>query len=246
VRAAMTEDAVFEHLRKVPLFADVASDDLRALAAAARALKVAKSARIFEEGSAPDACFVLTAGRAKVVLSGQRGTEVIVGSVEPYELVGELALLDGSRRSGGLVAISECRLLRLPRPLFLALRNNRAFEDKLMMHITSMLRRATEQVRVLSSYVAVERVSWSLARLATRMGTRQRGQVVIAPRPSQQELAEMSGCTRETVARVLRQLKHAGRLDWTAAAYVLDEKAFKRYLDSESDAIVAVDVARLV
>ena len=56
----------------------------------------------------------------------------------------------------------------------------------------------------------------------------------------------MSGCTRETVARVLRQLKRAGSLDWTAAAYVIDEKAFKRYLDSESDAVVAVDVARLV
>src|SRR5262245_61586156 len=135
----MPEDVVFGLLRRVPLFASLPAADLQRAAKTVRSIAKKKGARIFEEGSVADSCFVLTSGRAKVVISGQAGTEVILGTVEPFELVGELALLDNSPRSAGLVALDDCHLLRLTKPAFDDLRNNRAFEDKLVVHVTSML-----------------------------------------------------------------------------------------------------------
>src|SRR6059058_1141651 len=110
----MTEDVLLGLFRRVPLFANVPAPELQAAARTARVLSKRKAARIFEEGSPADSCFVLTSGRAKVVLSGQIDTEIILGTIEPFELVGELALLDNSLRSAGLVAMEDCRLIVLP------------------------------------------------------------------------------------------------------------------------------------
>ena len=67
MRAAMSEEVVSGLLRRVPLFASLAPSDLRALAASAHSLSRKKGARIFEEGSSGDSCYILTSGRAKVV-----------------------------------------------------------------------------------------------------------------------------------------------------------------------------------
>src|SRR5688572_20697606 len=148
----MSPTVIVEMLRKVPVFAYVPVADLLAMATAARPLVRKKNARIFEEESEANSCFVLISGRAKVVISGRAGTEITVGLVGPFELVGEIALLDSSTRSAGLVAIEACQLLQISKASFTALRSNRDFEDKLVAHVTSMLRRATEQLRAIYTF----------------------------------------------------------------------------------------------
>jgi len=244
-RGSMEPGALLKFLRQVSLFADVPITDLEGIAPSVRTLTFKKGGRIFEEGSVADDCFVLTSGRAKVVLSGKFGTDIMLGTVEPFELVGELSLLDGSRRSAGLVAMEESRLLRIPRQSFFALRNNRVFEDKLVAHVTGMLRRATEQLRAIYTYSSEDRVAWCLARLASRMGRRSGRGIVISPRPSHQEVADMTGCTRETVSRIIGKFEDAKRVSKDAASYVLDERWFRRYLDSEPPA-ADIDPRRLV
>src|SRR5690242_9244751 len=131
----MSEDVVFGLLQRVPLFANLPAADLRVAARNTRHVTKQKSATVFEEGSPADSCYIITSGRAKVVLSGREATEVILGTVEPLELVGELSLVDSSPRSAGLVALEECQLLRLPKTAFQQLRSNRAFEDSLVVHV---------------------------------------------------------------------------------------------------------------
>jgi CRP/FNR family cyclic AMP-dependent transcriptional regulator len=232
-------------LRQVSLFADVPTGDLQSVAQSVRTLTLKKGGRVFEEGSVADDCFVLTSGRAKVVLSGRFGADVMLGTVEPFELVGELALLDGSRRSAGLVTMEESRLLRISRQSFSVLRNNRAFEDKLVAHVTTMLRRATEQLRAIYTYSSEDRVAWCLARLAARSGQRNTRGIAISPRPAHQELAEMTGCSRETVSRILGRFEEEKRVVKEATAYVLNERFFRRYLECEPE-FVDVDPRRVV
>ena len=109
-----------------------------------------------------------------------------------------------------------------------------------------MLRRATEQLRVIYTYSSAERVAWCLARLALRTGGRRVAGAIVIARPPHHELADMTGCTRETVTRVLLQLKRLKWVDWDAASLRLTESAFKRYLDVERAATHAADVSRVV
>lgn len=229
----MATTVVVDALRKVRLFADIPTGELQAVASTVHASRCEKGQRIFEEGTEADCCFVLLTGRAKVVISSESGTEVILGSVGPGQLVGELALLDRSTRSASLIATEDCELITLTRASFATLRTNQAFEDRLIVHITSMLRRATEQLRAIYTFNSLERVSWCLGRLAATIGTRAGDRIEIAPRPQHQELADMTGCTRETVTRVMRRLRQAKQITWNATAYSLDAKAFHRYLYME-------------
>jgi len=234
----MSEDVVYDHLRRVPLFADVPPEDLRSVAKTTRPVLKEKSSVIYEEGSPADSCYVITSGRAKVVLSGLDASEVILNWVGPAQLIGELSLIDGSLRSASLVALDECRLLRLPKPSFLELRNNRAFEDKLFAHVTAMLRRETEQLRVIYTYNADERVSWSLARFAIGNGWRNGEPIVITPKPTRGELASMAGCEPETVSRVMLKLKKAGLVIDDRHSFRLDPRAFRTYLESAAHCVL--------
>ena len=104
-----------------------------------------------------------------MVLAGPRDTEMILRMIEPLAVIGEIALLDDSPRSAGLVAVTDCRSSES-----LARRSSVAqdpeFEDRLVAHVTSTLRRATEQLRAMYTFSSAERLAWCLAQVAGQRG----------------------------------------------------------------------------
>src|SRR5688572_10079450 len=131
----MSKAVITEYLLRIALFADLSKEELSDLAHDARPLMVRKGARVFEEGSPAECCFVLTAGKARVVLSGDGGTEILLGTVVPDSVVGEVALLDRSNRSASLVAAESSHLIRISGEAFERMRSNIAFERKLVAHV---------------------------------------------------------------------------------------------------------------
>src|SRR5438045_382174 len=134
---SLSEAVMSELLRRVPLFADVPVTELDVVVRTARPLPKRNGARVFEAGSPSDCCLVLTSGRARVVLSGKADTEITLGILEPFTIVGELGVLDHSTRSAGLIALEDCQFIRISGESFHALRKNAAFEDRLIAHIAS-------------------------------------------------------------------------------------------------------------
>jgi len=226
-------EVVARELRSVPLFADsreVSDADLLDLGRTVTLLKARKNTQIFEEATPADACYVLTRGRAKVVISGERGTEIILALLEPYCLVGELSLLDGSPRSAALMTIAESSFLRIPSDAFTQLRRkNAAFQERLLNHVTVTLRRTNEQLRAICSFQAVGRVAWCIGRLVARDGRVENG-VIVLSRPAHHEIAEMTGCSRETVTRALNKLKTKRCIAWDERSLRVDPGAIRRYL----------------
>ena len=228
----MGKDLVKSSLKAVDLFADLAAADLEMLASAARPVAFKKGARIFEEGATADCCFVLTAGKARVVLAGDNGTEILLHILTPPALVGEIALLDRSTRSASLVAVEPCHLIKIPGPVLETLRKDPAFEHRLVAGLISTLRRSDDRVRVISSFPAIRRVAWCLGRIARYAGRRE-GSVIVIPKPPHTELAEMAGCTRETVSRVLAILHRKKYISWDSATMTIDIDGMQRYLTTE-------------
>jgi CRP-like cAMP-binding protein len=191
-----------------------------------------KGARIFEEGSSADCCFVLTSGKARVVLSGTGGTEILLNILIPPVLIGEIGLLDRSTRSASLVAAEPCHVIRINGAAFQSLRANRAFEDRLVAELVATVRRSDDRVRVISSFPTVKRVAWCLGRVASVSGRRD-GSYIVLPRTSHQELAEMAGCTRETVTRAIQMLRKKKYVAVDSLTIRIDTDAMQRYLTSE-------------
>lgn len=230
--APMTRAAIKDWLRVVPLFSELSADELEMLASTARTVTLKKHARIFEEGGPGDCCFVLTSGRARVVLSGAGDSEITLGTLKPKDLVGEIALMNRSTRSASLVAAEDCHFIRIPAESFDKLRRNARFEDRVVAHITATLREANDHVRGIAPVSTMARVAWCLGRIARQEGT-QDGTAVVIPRKKHQELAEMIGCARETVSRKLDTLKRKKCISWDKLTMRVDFEKLQRYVRSE-------------
>jgi CRP/FNR family transcriptional regulator, cyclic AMP receptor protein len=202
---SMTEAVKSSLLKRVPMFADIPQAEFAAVVMAASPLAKRRGARVLEENSPADCCLVLIAGRAKVVISGARDVEITVGLIEPVALVGELGLIDGAPRSASLVALDDCQFIRISATAFGALRRNARFEQQFLDHVVMLLRRANDQLRAIYTLGTEERLLWWLGRLATR-AARDNDCAVVRPKPTDQELADMVGGTRETINRKLREL----------------------------------------
>jgi CRP/FNR family cyclic AMP-dependent transcriptional regulator len=230
--ALMTTAAKKEWLKSVPLFSSLSEAELTSLALAAGTATVPKHGRVFEEGAPGDCCYVLTAGEARVVLSGDGDSEVLVATIRPRMLVGELALLDGSPRSAALVASQASRLIRIPAAAFDQLRKNAAFEQRLVKHVATTLRDSNDQIRGVTSASSMARVAWYLGRVARQEGTLDRGGILI-PQKTHHEIAEMVGCSRETVTRALGVLRRKRCLSWSGKTMRLEIEPLQRYVRVE-------------
>src|SRR5262245_8725887 len=184
--AAMSTPAIKNRVSTVPLFSSLSSPELDRLASGSRSVTFRRGARIFEEGSGADCCYLLVDGRAKVVLDSEDGSEVLLGEVAPGDLVGEVALLDGSTRSAALVVTVSSQFIVIPATVFHQLRANPAFEKGLVARVMATLRQSTERVRRVSSESAITRVAWCLCNIATREGKRE-GKLVIIPKKPHHE-----------------------------------------------------------
>lgn len=230
--AAMSTPAIKTRVSAVPLFSSLSSPELDRLAAGSRSVTFRRGARIFEEGSAADCCYLMVDGRAKVVLDSEDGSEVLLGDVAPGDLVGEVALLDGFPRSAALVATLPSLFVVIPAAVFHSLRSNPAFERGVVAHVMAILRHSTEHVRRVSSGPSITRVAWCLGHIATREGKRE-GRLTIIPKKPHHELAGMAGCTRETVSRALSALKRKKFVSWDTQSMRLEMEGLQRYIRSQ-------------
>ena len=97
-----------EALRRVPLFADLAADELRTIAEAMHEANVPAGAVVTAEGGPGDGFFVLESGEAEVTVAGEPRRTLVAG-----DHFGEIALMTGSDRTATVTARSDLRCYAL-------------------------------------------------------------------------------------------------------------------------------------
>src|SRR5688572_30443304 len=102
-------------LAGVPLFAELAPEELRALAELCRRRTFDRGEVICHEGDPSTGLYVLQAGQVKIVLVDPNGEETILHIQGPGECLGELSLVDGEPRSATVVAMDRVEALALYR-----------------------------------------------------------------------------------------------------------------------------------
>jgi CRP/FNR family transcriptional regulator, cyclic AMP receptor protein len=198
--------SVVETLRRVPLFAQLAPDDLQRVAAVARDRPYPRNSVIVFEDDPGDALFVVAAGQVKVVLVGEDGREVILAVLGPGDFFGELALIDDEPRSAHVIAMDDARLLVLRRDDFQrALEAHPRIALGLLRALSRRLRRADDKIGALVLLDVYGRVARVLLELAadTPSGDRIHG-------VTHATMAQMIGSSRETVSRTLGHLADRG------------------------------------
>jgi hypothetical protein len=102
-------------IRQVPIFADLAADDLEELAAVVEERRIDAGKDVFREGDPGDAVYLIVKGSVCVFIGGD-GTrpERVLSELGAGACIGEMAVLDASPRSATVRALEKTRTLRVP------------------------------------------------------------------------------------------------------------------------------------
>lgn len=97
-------------LAGVPLFEGLGVGSLRELLAP---IELAAGEELWRQGAAADALYVIESGRVAITARLPGGREAKLAELAALDVLGELALLDGGTRTGGVRALEPTRLLGL-------------------------------------------------------------------------------------------------------------------------------------
>ena len=203
-----------DFLRNVSLFESLDQQELEALSDVTFTRTFSKDNVIILAEEEGDTLFILKKGQVKVSIVSEEGREVILSLLGPGSVFGELSLLDGKPRSANVVATEETDLLMLRRADFLQLiYKTPQIATALLAELATRMRKTDRQIEGLALLDVTSRISDTLLQLATEQGAETADGVTIESRPTHQELANMSGTTRETVSRVLKRLEGQGYIN---------------------------------
>ncbi len=209
--AARSRD-ILESLRQIPLFARISDADLAEMASHLIERRYPRNTTIVEEGLAGDYMYIIQEGRVKVTKLSDDGREKILEFLEAGAFVGEMALLERAPRSASVKTLTAVRLLALSRTDFLAtLRRSPDLSMGVIEELCRRLRTVNDQASALSFQSVKERTKGLLMRLARDPwgdGSRKSTPVL-----THQQIADMIGTSRETVTRVVKELKQE---EWLA------------------------------
>jgi CRP/FNR family cyclic AMP-dependent transcriptional regulator len=158
-----------------------------------------------------DSLYVVMAGRAKVVMTGESGREVTLAVLRAADIFGEISLFDGKARSASVVAIDPVTTLAIGREDILRhLAHHPQTAFNLLAEMSRRLRKADETIAELALCDVQDRLIRRLVALAREDGMDSPEGAVIRRRPTQQDLANMVGACRETISRTFNLLARRG------------------------------------
>ena len=198
-------------LRQVPIFRSLDDAQVSRLGELTLRRRYPKGRVVILAEDQGDSLFIIESGQVKVSIFHEDGREIILSLLGPGEVVGELSLLDGRPRSANVTAHEDSELIVLRRPDFLRLLAEvPKMAESLLEELAGRLRRTDDQVEGLALLNVANRISRTVLQLATDSGIETERGIRVKDRPTHQEIANMTGTTRESVSRVFRQLEEQG------------------------------------
>lgn len=183
---------------------------------AARWIDVEANKLILDFGDDTNDVFFVVDGALRVVIRTPLGQEMILSDIGPGEVFGDVAAIDGAKRSASVVALVRTQLCRLPSATFLDIALNAPPVGlRLLRALTARLRREDERLFELTALPVRERLAAELLRLSR---PRSGGGRVISPPPLQHVIAARIGARRETVSLSLRALVEENLIEVSSRA----------------------------
>jgi CRP-like cAMP-binding protein len=160
---------------------------------------------IYAKGSPGNSMMAVLRGTAKMSSGSAEGKEIVLNIMNPGEIFGEIALLDGEERSADAIAMTDCELLVLHRRDFLPILENHPEMCMILLRILCQrLRQTSEQVEDVLFRHLESRIAKALLHLAESAGRTDDQGLSIDLHLSQRELGYIAGGSRESVNKHLQ------------------------------------------
>ena len=184
---------------------------------------------VYREGEYGDALYILVSGVMKLFRPYSGSKEATLRLLRSWDIFGHLAFAGEARQRAYAEAVTDCVVTKVPK-IFVerAVRQEPRVAFKIMTLLELRLVQYEELVKCLLPRETEVRLANLLPLLAQKFGDRRDGVVTIDLRLTHQDLAAMVASTRESVTKVLNEMRgrdlievEAGRItlkDWRALA----------------------------
>lgn len=165
--------------------------------------------------------FFVVSGAVRVLIYAKSGREVILADVAAGGFFGEMAPIDGQSRSASVLALSEAVVATMPGPVFVeVLRDHPDVSLHVLKLLAARVRELDNRVLEYSTLDVKRRVCCELLRMA-RADPQDGRRALLAPPPTQAEIAARISTSREAVAREMKSLEREGFLKRESGAVIL-------------------------
>lgn len=194
-----------------PLFGQFRADELNRLVSFLRVARYPARRVLFRKGDPGTNMMVVLEGRVQICTHSEEGREFVVNIINPGEVFGEIALLDGSDRTADAVTMDPCELMVLERRDFVPfLRDHPDACMRLLEVLCQKLRWTTGVLEAALFLEGPSRLARVMVHLSSLYGQSVDGGIELRIRLSQQQLANMVGMSRESINKQLGQWRDDG------------------------------------
>jgi CRP/FNR family transcriptional regulator, cyclic AMP receptor protein len=220
-------------LRRVPVFSTLSPEELERVAQVAVPRRFEAGEVVFKEGDEGSTCYIVRSGRARAIREHPDGRSITLAHFSPGDIFGEMAMLDGERRSATVETLEGTEAIAILRAdMHRLLREHPDISVKLIAALGQRLRDTNERLARQSFQTVQSRVAVVLEQLvaaAREAHGPNDGDVVITA--TQAELAQLAGSSRESASRFLAVLERAGIItQGRGRLTVHDPEALGRYV----------------
>jgi CRP/FNR family transcriptional regulator len=188
-------------VREDSLFCDLESDALHALNAIRRPSVFPKGALLFVEGQPCAGLFVICAGQAKLTASSSQGRSVIVRVAGAGEILGLSAVMSETPYEVSAETLQPTEVNFLPQEEFL----------RFLQYLSQELQRAYHQMaRIALAPTAKAKLAGLLLDWASSQSASRADNASFQLRLTHEEIGQLIGTSRETVTRLLNELRRHG------------------------------------
>ena len=165
--------------------------------------------------------YFLVSGEVRILIRTQSGKEVILGEMRGGQLFGELAAIDGVKRSANVTALTRGEVCIMSAAVFRELvLSTPAVADRLLRLLAGRVRELNARLMEQAVLDLRHRLYSELLRLSVLRtgGGKER---VVTPPPYHHVLAARIGCRREQVTREFTAMSQEGIVERTRGALVI-------------------------
>lgn len=227
----MEEKTLIDALKKIPLFHSATADELDGIVRKIVVKTYKKNEIILYEEDTNALMYIILSGKVKVVTFNEEGKEIILTMHQTGDFFGEISLIDGKTAPGRVISTKETTAALISKKVFFSiLFSHHKVLESLLTIFCSRFRESWEKIQMLNFRNAYQRIKMLFMMLRLSYGKETDDGILIDIRLTHQEIADMSGLTRETVTRIMDRLQEDEEIAILKdRAVLLKQRFFEEY-----------------
>jgi len=213
-------------LRKAGFFCSLSRETVQAVDQIKHTTSYPEGALVCVEGQAARGVYILCAGRAKLLTTNPEGKTLILKIVQPGEILGLHSVMSGRPYEFTVETLQPAQVAFIAAEDFLRLLKTHG--DACLKATVHLSQDCQSAYRLIRSIGLCSSASEKLARLLLEwaaQGQPSNGAVRVKLSLTHEEIAQLSGISRETVTRTLGEFRKHGVIELNGSTLLLRSKA---------------------